>query len=319
MDAAWNGRGAPSRSIVRTAGTTTAPLRRVRTERRRLALVPRPRSERHRRETEPARTVEPGDRRERAVEDADPGAGAFESDRVGRHGVRHERDQQPRRCDVQARTLRRRRRVRRSIGHRWMLYAIDKRTGKIRWERIAAQGEPRNKRHIKSTYASASPATDGRIVVAWFGSQGIYAYDMNGGLRWSVDLGRVDMGAYDIPAYEWGPASSPIIWNDLVIVQCDTQADSFLIALECRNRRDGLEDGSQGAAVVGHADDRHHRGGSGARHQRVEFRARLRSANRQGAVAARRQLEDHRADADLRQRPAHHCEWARARTPGVSR
>jgi len=46
-----------------------------------------------------------------------------------------------------------------------------------------------------------------------------------------VDLGRVDMGAYDIPTYEWGPASSPIIWNGLVIIQCDTQADSFLIAL----------------------------------------------------------------------------------------
>jgi len=114
---------------------------------------------------------------------------------------------------------------------RWMLYAIDKRTGKIRWERIAAQGEPRNKRHIKSTYASASPATDGRIVVAWFGSQGIYAYDFDGGLRWSVDLGRVDMGAYDIPAFEWGPASSPVIWNGMVIVQCDTQDDSFLLAL----------------------------------------------------------------------------------------
>jgi len=114
---------------------------------------------------------------------------------------------------------------------RWMLYAIDKRTGKIRWERIASQGEPRNKRHIKSTYASASPATDGRIVVAWFGSQGIHAYDFDGGLRWSVDLGRVDMGAYDIPAFEWGPASSPIVWNGLVIVQCDTQADSFLLAL----------------------------------------------------------------------------------------
>ena len=115
--------------------------------------------------------------------------------------------------------------------HRWMLYAIDKHTGKIRWERAAAQGAPKNKRHIKSTYASSSPATDGRIVVAWFGSQGIHAYDFNGGLRWSVDLGRVDMGAYDIPSYEWGPASSPIIWNGLVIIQCDTQADSFLLAL----------------------------------------------------------------------------------------
>jgi outer membrane protein assembly factor BamB len=115
--------------------------------------------------------------------------------------------------------------------HRWMLYALDKRTGQIRWERTAARGEPRNKRHIKSTYASSSPATNGRIVVAWFGSEGIHAYDFDGGLRWSVDLGRVDMGAYDIPSYEWGPASSPIIWNGLVIVQCDTQTDSFLLAL----------------------------------------------------------------------------------------
>ncbi|MFA5910128.1 MAG: PQQ-binding-like beta-propeller repeat protein [Vicinamibacterales bacterium] len=114
---------------------------------------------------------------------------------------------------------------------RWMLYAVDKKTGKIRWERTAAQGEPLNVRHIKSTYASASPATDGRIVVAWFGSQGVYAYDLAGNLRWKVDIGRVNMGAYDIPSYEWGPASSPIIWNGLVIIQCDTQADSFVLAL----------------------------------------------------------------------------------------
>lgn len=116
--------------------------------------------------------------------------------------------------------------------HKWMVYAIDKRTGKIVWERVAYEGAPGNKRHIKSTYASASPATDGRIVVAWFGSQGVYAYDVNGTLLWKVDLGRVDMGAYDIPSYEWGPASSPIIWNGLVLLQCDTQADSFVIALD---------------------------------------------------------------------------------------
>jgi outer membrane protein assembly factor BamB len=116
--------------------------------------------------------------------------------------------------------------------HKWVLYAIDKRTGKVAWERVAASGEPRNKRHIKSTYASASPATDGRIVVAWFGSQGVHAFDVNGTPLWQVDLGRVDMGAYDVPAVEWGPASSPIIWNGLVLLQCDTQADSFLLALD---------------------------------------------------------------------------------------
>lgn len=116
--------------------------------------------------------------------------------------------------------------------HRWVVYAIDARSGKVVWERVAFEGEPREKRHIKSTYASATPATDGRIVVAWFGSQGVYAYDVNGKALWAVDLGRVDVGAYDIPSVEWGPASSPIIWNDLVILQCDNQTDSFLLALD---------------------------------------------------------------------------------------
>jgi outer membrane protein assembly factor BamB len=116
--------------------------------------------------------------------------------------------------------------------HRWMLYAIDKSSGKTLWERVAYEGEPADKRHIKSTYANSTPATNGRIVVAWFGSQGVYAYDVKGKLLWKVDLGRLDLGAYDIPTYEWGPASSPIIWNNLVILQCDTQMDSFLLALD---------------------------------------------------------------------------------------
>ena len=116
--------------------------------------------------------------------------------------------------------------------HRWMIYALDKQSGKILWEKVAFEGEPREKRHIKSTYANSTPATDGRIVVAWFGSEGVYAYDVNGRFLWKVDVGRIDAGAYDVPTVEWGPASSPIIWKDLVILQCDTQADSFIMALD---------------------------------------------------------------------------------------
>jgi outer membrane protein assembly factor BamB len=115
---------------------------------------------------------------------------------------------------------------------RWMIYAIDRRSGKVVWERVAHQGAPREKRHIKSTYASATPATDGRIVVASFGSHGLHAFDVNGRSLWSLDLGRMDVGAYDIPTFEWGTASSPIIWNGLVILQVDTQADSFVIAVK---------------------------------------------------------------------------------------
>jgi len=115
---------------------------------------------------------------------------------------------------------------------KWTLFALDKRSGKILWQQVAYEGVPREKRHMKSTYASSTPATDGRIVVAWFGSQGVYAYDLNGHPLWKVDLGRLNLGAYDIPTFEWGTASSPIIWDNLVILQCDNQDDSFLIALD---------------------------------------------------------------------------------------
>ena len=121
--------------------------------------------------------------------------------------------------------------------HRWVIYALDKGTGEVEWERVAHEGEPIDRRHIKSTYASATPATDGRMVVAWFGSQGVHAYDVEGNFLWRVDLGRLDLGAYDIPTFEWGPASSPILWNGLVLLQCDTLTDSFILALDAETGR----------------------------------------------------------------------------------
>jgi outer membrane protein assembly factor BamB len=115
--------------------------------------------------------------------------------------------------------------------HRWRLLSLDKRTGRIQWERTAYTGVPKEKRHIKATYANATPATDGRHVAAFFGSQGLYVYDLAGNLKWTRDLGRIDAGAYDDPSYEWGTASSPVLYEDLVIVQCDQQKGSFLMAL----------------------------------------------------------------------------------------
>jgi outer membrane protein assembly factor BamB len=118
--------------------------------------------------------------------------------------------------------------------HQWKVIALDRKSGKVLWDRVAFEGEPREKRHIKATYANQTPATDGRHVVAFFGSQGIYAYDVSGKLLWQRDLGRLNAGAYDIPSYEWGNASSPIIYKDRVIVQCDTHEASFLTALDLK-------------------------------------------------------------------------------------
>ena len=63
-----------------------------------------------------------------------------------------------------------------------MIYALDKNSGEILWERVAYEGTPIDKRHVKSTYASSTPATDGRILVASFGSQGLRAYTVDGAL-----------------------------------------------------------------------------------------------------------------------------------------
>ena len=115
---------------------------------------------------------------------------------------------------------------------KWMVYCLDKKTGNILWERIAYEGVPKEKRHIKNTYASSTPATDGKHVIAFFGSQGLYCFDRNGRPIWKKDLGILNLGAYDAPELEWGTASSPIIYKNKVIVQCDTLKEDFLLALD---------------------------------------------------------------------------------------
>ena len=119
--------------------------------------------------------------------------------------------------------------------HSWRLLCLDKKTGKVLWDREAHQGVPKTKRHPKSSQASATPATDGKVVVAHFGSEGLYAYDMDGKLLWKRDLGVLNAGWFYDPDYEWGVASSPILWKDLVIVQCDIQKGSFVAAFRARD------------------------------------------------------------------------------------
>lgn len=119
--------------------------------------------------------------------------------------------------------------------HSWRVYAMDRATGKVVWERVAHEGVPRAKRHPKASQASATPATDGKHVVAWFGSEGLYVYDVAGKLLWKKDFGHVSAGWFYDPDYEWGVASSPIIYKDMVILQVDQQKDSFIAAFRLRD------------------------------------------------------------------------------------
>jgi outer membrane protein assembly factor BamB len=123
---------------------------------------------------------------------------------------------------------------------RWELFCIARATGEILWQRTAHSGKPRRKRHMKASHANATPATDGRHIVAMFGSEGLFCYNREGEFLWRVDFGAPHAGPYNAPALEWGCASSPLIHKDAVIVQCDVVKGGFIAVLDLATGKERL-------------------------------------------------------------------------------
>lgn len=120
----------------------------------------------------------------------------------------------------------------------WEVHCFDKKSGAKRWSAVAHKGVPRIKRHPKGTHANSTLATDGRYLLAMFGSEGLYAYDLRGKLLWKKDLGVLESGFFQAPSAQWGFASSPVIHGDLVIVQADVLKGSFLAAFDVATGKD---------------------------------------------------------------------------------
>jgi outer membrane protein assembly factor BamB len=110
--------------------------------------------------------------------------------------------------------------------HRWVVYAVDFRTGKILWEREVHRGAPQGSRHLKNTFASETPVTDGERVYAYFGNVGVFAFDMNGKPLWSQRYGPYKT------RYGWGTAASPVLDQGRLYIVCDNDEQSFLVALD---------------------------------------------------------------------------------------
>ena len=116
---------------------------------------------------------------------------------------------------------------------RWDVRCLDKSTGAERWTAVAHEGVPAIPRHPKAAHANSTLATDGTRLVALFGSEGLYAYDVETGRAlWSVDLGVLESGFFAVPAALWGFAASPVIHDDLVVIQADVLNGSFLAAFD---------------------------------------------------------------------------------------
>ena len=122
--------------------------------------------------------------------------------------------------------------------HEWLVYALDKKTGKLKWRQTAFKGVPKIKRHTKATHANSTLATDGQRLIAFFGSEGLYAYDLKGKLLWKKDLGVLDAGFFMMPEAQWETGSSPVIHEGVVIVQADVQKNSFLAAFDASSGKE---------------------------------------------------------------------------------
>jgi outer membrane protein assembly factor BamB len=113
--------------------------------------------------------------------------------------------------------------------HTFKVLCLDRDTGKILWERTAYTGTPYDNRHRRSSYASPTPTTDGKLVYAYFGAEGLYAYDFNGKLVWKQSLGKIG-------TLGMGVGTSPLLYENLLIIQADSEAgeSSFIVALDKR-------------------------------------------------------------------------------------
>jgi outer membrane protein assembly factor BamB len=112
--------------------------------------------------------------------------------------------------------------------HQFVVLCIDRQTGKVRWQQVAAEAVPHEGHHETHSYAAFSPTTDGKYLYVSFGSQGVFCYDLAGKLQWQQKLGRMET------RYGWGEASSPVIHGDTLLVNWDHEGQSFIAALDAR-------------------------------------------------------------------------------------
>jgi outer membrane protein assembly factor BamB len=117
--------------------------------------------------------------------------------------------------------------------YRFVVLAIDRRDGRIVWERVAREERPHESTHpLNGTWASSSAATDGERIIAFFESRGLYAYDVEGSLLWEKHFGN------KLVLSETGEGTTPVIYGNYVVLVWDHQGDSFIVVLDKRTGKE---------------------------------------------------------------------------------
>jgi outer membrane protein assembly factor BamB len=115
---------------------------------------------------------------------------------------------------------------------RWLVLCLDVRTGKTLWQKEVHKGKAPGTIHLKNSYASATPATDGERVYASFGNVGVFCFSRDGKLLWEKRLPPLKT------RFGWGPAASPALYKDRLYIVNDNEEKSYLLALDTRTGRE---------------------------------------------------------------------------------
>jgi outer membrane protein assembly factor BamB len=110
--------------------------------------------------------------------------------------------------------------------YKFDVVCLDRKTGKIIWQKTAEEAIPHEGHHGTASYASSTPVTDGKNIYVSFGSRGVYSYDMDGNLRWKKELGIMKT------RNQFGEGSSPALHEDTLVINFDHEGQSFITALD---------------------------------------------------------------------------------------
>jgi outer membrane protein assembly factor BamB len=110
--------------------------------------------------------------------------------------------------------------------HEFVVLALDRSTGKTVWQKTARREVPHEGKHGTNSFASASPTTDGQHLYAFFGSRGLFCFDLQGNLKWEKDLGNMRTRG------TFGEGASPALAGDKLLVTWDHEDGSFIVALD---------------------------------------------------------------------------------------
>ena len=114
------------------------------------------------------------------------------------------------------------------VPHRWMVYAIDFGTGRVRWQQEVRNVVPPTPKHIKNSFASETPVTDGERVYVFFADIGLFAFDMKGNVAWVKEMAPMER------EFGYGSGASPIVHKNRVYIVNDNEKKSFIAAHDAR-------------------------------------------------------------------------------------